>query len=169
MRSTLPVHLPRLLGAVLLLACGIAHAQFAWIDAKGIKHYSDRPPPPGTPASKILRAPGMHGGPLVAADADDAKAADAASSPKQPSLADREADFKKRAQDRAKEERKTAEDAQRQQAQRNNCVQAERYKNSLESGMRIAETGNDGTQQWMSDDERARRLAETNNVLASCR
>lgn len=159
----------RLLGAVLLLACGLAHAQFAWIDAKGIKHYSDRPPPPDTPPGKILKSPGKHADLIATPDAAEAKPADAAANPKQPTLADREADFRKRAQDKAKEDKKSAEDAQRLQAQRNNCEQAQRYKNSLESGMRIAETAGDGTQQWMSDAERARRLADTNNVLASCR
>lgn len=158
----------RLLGAALLLAAGFAHAQFAWIDAKGIKHYSDRPPPPDTPASKILKAPGRHEDLIATPDAADAKPADGANA-KQPTLADREADYRKRAQDKAKEEKKSAEEAQKLQARRNNCEQAQRDKNSLESGMRIAETGNDGSRQWMSDAERARRLAETKEVLATCR
>ena len=157
----------RLLGAALLLAAGFAHAQFAWIDAKGIKHYSDRPPPPGTPANKILKAPGMHADLLATPDAADEKPADAAA-PKPPTLADREADFRKRAMDRAKAEKKTAEEAQRQQAQRANCEQAQRYKNSLTSGIRITESAGDGAQQWMSDEERAKRLADTNDILASC-
>lgn len=160
----------RLFGAALLLAAGLAHAQFAWIDAKGIKHYSDRPPPPDTPPGKILKAPGKHADPIATPDTADAKPADGAgANAKQPTLADREADFRKRAQDKAKEDKKSAEEARKLQAQRDSCEQAQRYENSLESGMRIAETGNDGSQQWMSDAERARRLAETKDVLASCR
>ncbi|GAB3454273.1 hypothetical protein GCM10027321_05360 [Massilia terrae] len=172
MRPTLPAQLPRLLGAFLLLAYGIAHAQFAWVDEKGVKHYSDRPPPPGTPASKILKTPGKPAELFATpeqAEVADAKSADAGSAPKQPTLAEREADFRKRAQDRAKEEKKAADEAQRQQAQHANCEQAQRYKNALDSGMRMTESGSDGGPQWMSDESRARHLAETNNVLAACR
>jgi hypothetical protein len=170
MRPVLRFNLPRLIAPLLLCAAGLAHAQWSWIDGKGVRHFSDRPPPPDTPASKILKAPGKHADPLGAPEAGDATVTDAAPAKnKQPTVADREADYRKRQQDRAKEEKKSADEAQRQQAQRANCEDAQRYKNSLESGMRIAETGNDGEQRWMSDEDRAKRLAETNNVLAGCR
>ncbi len=168
MRSSLP----RLLGVVLLLSAGLAHAQFAWIDAKGIKHYSDRPPPPDTPPAKILKAPGKHAALMDLIGPGDAKPDDAAAASAKaaaPTLADREADFRKRAQEKAKEERKAAAEAQLDRAQQANCAQAQRYKNALESGMRMTETANDGGQQWMSDAERARRLADSNEVLANCR
>lgn len=36
---------------LLLLAAGAAGAQvYKWVDAKGVTHYSDQPPPPSTPA-----------------------------------------------------------------------------------------------------------------------
>jgi glutaredoxin len=45
--------LPKVLTLLtLLLAAGAASAQvYRWVDANGVKHYSDQPPPPSTPAS----------------------------------------------------------------------------------------------------------------------
>lgn len=58
-------HFLRVLGVAALLVAGFAHAQYSWIapyswiDEKGVRQLSDRPPPPGTPADKILKAPQM--------------------------------------------------------------------------------------------------------------
>jgi hypothetical protein len=49
----------------LMLACGAAQAQlYHYKDANGRTVYSDSPPPAGTPASSILKAPKM--GPAAA-------------------------------------------------------------------------------------------------------
>ncbi|HEU4850995.1 MAG TPA: DUF4124 domain-containing protein, partial [Telluria sp.] len=50
-------YLKTILGAALLLATASAAAQYVWVDAKGARTYSDRPPPPEVPANKILKAP----------------------------------------------------------------------------------------------------------------
>ena len=42
----------------LSLGASAALAQYIWLDSKGVKQYSDRPPPPSVPTSKILKAPG---------------------------------------------------------------------------------------------------------------
>lgn len=51
--------LRRAAAAALLFAAGLAQAQFVWVDPKGVRHYSDQPPPPGTPPARILKAPGL--------------------------------------------------------------------------------------------------------------
>ncbi|MGB9108871.1 MAG: DUF4124 domain-containing protein, partial [Telluria sp.] len=49
---------PRLLCAgALALTSLLAHAQYSWLDDKGSRVFSDRPPPPGTPPARILKAP----------------------------------------------------------------------------------------------------------------
>jgi hypothetical protein len=164
--------LPRLFcTAALLLCAGLAHAQYAWVDEKGVHHFSDRPPPPSTPADKILKAPGksaltepVQEGQPDAKPADDTKPAGA-----KPTLAEREADYRKRAQERAKEEKKAAEDTRHKQAQAESCDNARRYKGLLESGIRVADTGENGERAYMSDDERAHRLAKASAVLDTCR
>ncbi|MFS2019205.1 DUF4124 domain-containing protein, partial [Massilia sp. CT11-108] len=45
---------------LLLLAAFLAapaYAQYSWIDDHGTRVFSDRPPPPGTPPSRILKTP----------------------------------------------------------------------------------------------------------------
>ena len=101
----MPVSIPlRFAGAALLFfAAQLAHAQYVWIDANGTRQYSDRPPPPGTPPHKILKAPGR----LASAPAPEASlgAANPATpearpaAPKgPPTLAEREQAFRKRTQ-----------------------------------------------------------------------
>jgi type IV secretory pathway VirB10-like protein len=171
MNTSFRAHLPRLFGLAALLLASLAHAQYAWIDAKGVRHFSDRPPPPSTPADKILQAPGK---PSVAEllqepAATPAAQGSAAKPASSPTLAEREADYRKRAQQRAKEDQKQAEEAQHKQAQLENCENARRYKALLDSGVRVADTAADGGRTFISDEERARRQAQSSAVLASCR
>ncbi len=165
----------RLLAGSAFLVAGLAQAQYAWVDAKGVHHFSDQPPPPATPAAKILKAPRARNAlPYVeesaAPEADQPPAAAPAPKAKaQPTLAEREADFRKRAQEREKQERKAAAEAQRKAALAENCESARQYKAQLESGIRVASTSADGERAFMSDEERARGLAKTNAVLRDCR
>jgi hypothetical protein len=156
-------------GAALLLVAGLAQAQYVWIDAKGLRQYSDRPPPPSTPPAKIIQSPQAV---ALAIEVPPAPApADPKAQPKKgaPTLAEREADFRKRKQDGAEQDKKAAEEAQRKQAQLENCASARQYKAQLESGIRIADTGADGERGYISDAERTTRLARANRVLADCR
>lgn len=168
----------RLLAGSAFLFAGLAHAQYAWVDAKGVHHYSDQPPPQSAPPAKILKSPRpMNALPLAqqaaAPDAQVAPDAPAATpAPKgkaAPTLAEREADFRKRAQEREKEDRKAAEEARRKAALAENCESARQYKAQLESGIRVASTSADGERAYISDEERARRLAKTSAVLRDCR
>lgn len=154
--------------AVALLFAGTAHAQYAWIDAKGIHHYSDQPPPPSTPSDKILQAPRKSS---LGAQPSESAAAPAAPAPAKapPTLAEREADFHKRAQERDKQEQKAAAEAKHKAAVAENCEAARQYQAQLESGIRVASTSADGERGYISDEERASRLAKTNAVLRDCR
>jgi hypothetical protein len=143
----------------------LAHAQYSWIDDKGTRVFSDRPPPPGTPASRILKAPHR-----LAAGADDTPAAAAspapANAPLPSSLADREADYRKRQAQRQEEETKAQQDAARKKAM---CADARQQEVQLASGMRIAQMDVNGERSYMSDEERARRLTGARQALSGCR
>jgi type IV secretory pathway VirB10-like protein len=177
MKPILCPSLPRLLGgAALLLCAGLAHAQYAWINANGNREYSDRPPPPSTPRSKILKAP--HGSPLaLALDAApapaEAPAAVDTAKPEgkkgPPTLAERDADFRKRQKERGEQDQKAAEEAQRKEALAENCASARRNLAQLESGVRIADVSTQGDRAYISDEERTRRLAGTRHLLEGCR
>lgn len=161
--------LPRFaLSALLLGACTLAQAQYAWIDAKGVRQFSDRPPPPDTPSAKILKAPGKPALDLSAEPAPPAPA-EAQATPGAPTLAARDAEFRKRAKDRANEEAKARAEAEQKLAQKENCASARQYKAQIESGIRIAVTDEAGEKSYLSDEQRAQRLAHVNKVLDACR
>jgi hypothetical protein len=157
----------RLLAGSAFLISSLAHAQYAWIDAKGVHHYSDQPPPPSAPAVRMLKAP--RGASIASADGAPTVATPASAPKAPPTLAEREADYRKRAQERAKQEQKDALEAQHKAAQAENCEAARRYQAQLQSDIRVADTGADGERTFISDEERARRLAKTNTVLQGCR
>jgi cell pole-organizing protein PopZ len=168
-RFPLPSPLRLACATVLLVSAGLAQAQYAWINANGSREYSDRPPPPSVPRSKILKVP--HGSPLAQEADAPAPAADAKAEKKNgpPTLAEREADFRKRKQEQAEQEKKAAQEAQHKEAQAENCASARQYKAQLESGIRVADTAPDGERAFISDEERAKRLAKTKRVLETCR
>jgi hypothetical protein len=155
--------------AILLLAAGLAQAQYVWLNANGSREYSDRPPPPSVPRSQILKAPK---GSLLALTADaPAPAADEKVEKKKgpPTLAERDADFRKRKQEQAEQEQKAAQEAQHQEAVADNCASARQYKAQLESGIRVADTSAQGERTFITDEERAKRLAKTKRILEACR
>lgn len=156
--------------ALMLLAQAlpqIAHAQYSWIDEKGTRVFSDQPPPPGTPASRILKAPRR-----ADADAGPATTSTAAAAPdaaKPSTLADREADYRKRQAEQKEADKKAQDEAVRKAQQREACADARQQEAQLASGVRISEMAANGERSYMSDEERARRLARARQALAECR
>ena len=151
--------------ALAALAAPLAHAQYSWIDAKGTRVFSDRPPPPGTPASKILKAPR---GAMPYAEDVPVPAAEPAKKDGPPTLADREADYRKRTAARAEDQRKADETAQRKAAAAERCQDARAAQADLASGRRVVRTTASGEQEYLSDEERARQLEKARRVLAEC-
>ncbi|WP_313706450.1 DUF4124 domain-containing protein [Massilia sp.] len=173
----------RALGLVLLLGAGLAQAQFVWVAPNGTRHYSDQPPPPGTPPSRILKAPGLPAVSLQLASAPAAKAAPETSAaapaavpvqpaekPKgPPTLAEREADFRKRQKEGQEAQAKQEEEARAGAARAEHCVEVRKAKLMFDSGIRVAEVGLDGQKRYLSDAERAQRSARANAMAAECR
>lgn len=164
------------LGAATLLLCALApaHAQYSWIDDKGTRVFSDRPPPPGTPAARILKAPRAATvepyGPTAPAAAAPAAPAPAPARPAPPTLAEREADFSKRAAQREQDERKAAQEAQRLAAQEARCKSLKRQEMALSAGTRLSEFDDKGERHYVTDAERAERLAQARSrQAAECR
>ena len=154
--------LPLLLAA--LAAHAPAYAQYSWIDDHGTRVFSDRPPPPGTPPARILKAPRSS-----ATDMQATPAAPEPAKPAPPSLADRDAEFRKRAAQRDADERKAAEDAQRKADMAGQCAAARRTEAYLNSGRRLTDLDDKGERVVVTEEEKARRLAQARRVLADCR
>lgn len=175
----LPRRRLQIAAATVLLACtGMAQAQYLWVDAKGIKQFSDQPPPPSVPLSHILKAP--KGQPSVqnTAEAEAAAAAAAAASaaiapvagPKgPPTLAEREADYTKRQKDKGEQDKKEREEKNNRMAQADNCERARAAKAVLDSGTRIGTTGKNGERTVMDDPARAAEGVRIEKILAGCK
>jgi hypothetical protein len=163
------------LGLGLLLAAGSAQAQlYHYKDASGRTVYSDTPPPPGTPAGNIMKAPKMNPAapaPAPAAAAAGEKDKDGKEVKKDgpKTTADREADYKKRqadAEKKAQEDaKKTAEDQQRQQR----CSGLQSNLAALQSGQRIRKFDANGNPSFVDDNERAAEIAKAQQDMAAAK
>jgi hypothetical protein len=173
--NTMTRQWPRLLaGGALLLLAQFAHAQYSWIDDKGTRVFSDRPPPPNTPASRILKsprpaaqAPVPFEGKPGAAPASPAPVLPAA--PKPPSLAEQDAAFRQRQARREDDARKAQEEELKKQADAERCTAARQESLQLSSGMRIAQVNDKGERSFMTDEDRKRRQEAAQRVLQDCR
>jgi hypothetical protein len=161
----------RLLAAAALLACAaLAQAQYMWVDEKGLKQFSDRPPPASVPLKNILKAPrGVPSAANMPAEAPVATAALAAKPKEAPSLAERNADYNKRAKDTAEREQKEKAEQQAKADKAENCDRAVAARKAIDSGMRISQVDKNGERGVMSDEQRAAEARKTDKVLAACK
>ncbi len=150
------------LGCALMMWTSAAMAQYVWIDAKGMKQFSDRPPPAGTPQKNILKARNMPtaSDPAPAAPATPAVAAKAATPP---SLADREADYRKRKTEQAEAEKKAGVEAENAKTKVAACNAARQNKSQLDNGTPIRDTNEERS--WLTDQQRADRRAAAQKTI----
>jgi hypothetical protein len=161
--------LPALAGALLLCSATLAQAQYMWIDAKGIKQYSDRPPPPSVPLKDIRKAPKGQLSADNVAPPEDAAPAPAAAPKGPPTLAEREADYSKRQKSRAEQDQKARDDTALRSAQAANCASARRARAALDSGSRISVTDSKGERGYLDEDQRDVESKKVNQALADCK
>jgi hypothetical protein len=164
------------LGPLLLAALAAhapAYAQYSWIDEHGTRVFSDRPPPPGTPAARILQAPHVPAAAVTYALPAPAAAAEPAQSapvtkPAPPTLADRDAEFRKRLAQREADERKAAEEARHKADMAEQCAAARRTEAYLNTGRRLTDLDDNGERVVVTEEEKARRQEQARRVLADC-
>lgn len=152
--------------ATLYLVSTAAMAQYVWVDEKGTKQFSDQPPPPSVPKSRILKFSGKSMDSQDAAtdgDSDTSK-----TSKQQESVADREQAFKKRHDEQLAKEKKEADAAKAAAAKSDNCKRMRDYKQTLDSGQRILQPDASGNRSYMSDEKRAQESSTVNQNLSDC-
>lgn len=157
-----------LAAALLLAASSLAMAQYIWIDDKGIKQLSDRPPPPNVPDQRILKAPGK---PLFNpyAPVEAEAGAEAPASKPATTLAQRNADYKQRKLEAAEAAGRAADDARRKAEQAANCDAARQNQQALDQGLRLNSFDQSGERTIMNDDQREDLRKKTQKVLADCK
>lgn len=151
-----------LLAAVVALCLsGTAFAQYVWLDEKGIKQFSDMPPPASVPANRILKQPGRS-----AAAAPDTNAAPAKT---EMTTAEKNADFRKRKAEQAEKEKKASEEAKVAAEKTKNCERARDFQRTLESGERITRADKNGERSFLTDEQRAQEVRDTRRILEDCK
>lgn len=167
---------PLAAAAALMLWAGLSQAQYMWIDEKGFKQLSDRPPPPNTPVNKILKSPApvkpafeilSEAAPNGAPAAPPAVAGPPLPKPP-PTLAERDAEFRKRAAEQAEKAAKAQDEERIKAGNAANCAAARQQKQTLDSGVRIGVTDSKGERGIMDDQQRAQEYQKVNKVLAEC-
>jgi hypothetical protein len=87
------------------------------------------------------------------------------SGPRQPSLADREMEFRKRRKE-AQEKAEKAQEEERAAARKNeNCQNARRQLRALESGERMSLRGDDGERHYLDDAQRGQEAAKMRQII----
>lgn len=150
----------------------IACAQYIWLDEKGGKQYSDMPPGPSVPASRILKQPTerlqTQASSPSSTDKSDSPESAASAAKSAPTLAERNAEFQKRRMEQAEKEKKAAEEAKRAADKRANCDNARASNRTMESGQRLFTIAPSGGRQYLTAEERAKQLEENNKYLEGC-
>lgn len=143
-----------------------AVAQYVWLDEKGTKQFSDMPPPPSVPPSRILKQPGDGS---AAAPREVTEEKQAAPSKAEPSIAEKNAEFRKRKAEQADKEKKAAEETERAAEKAKNCERAREYQRTLDSGERIVRRDNNGERAFLTDEQRTQEARHTRKILDDCK
>jgi type IV secretory pathway VirB10-like protein len=171
-RSIMPRLYQFLAAMTILCCCSAAMAQYVWLNEKGVKQYSDVPPPASVPNSKILKAPGGTL-PSDAAGASEELAAptreDEAKKPAAKTLAEQNAEFQKRRTEQAEKEKQAADKAKQEERRKKNCEMARNYERALTSGQRLSRIDANGERAYLSDQERAKEESNNRRALAECK
>lgn len=152
-----------LAGSAMLMLVSVAQAQYVWVDEKGVKQFSDRSPPSNIPAKNILKQPRGH---AIEPSEAPAAAPGAAPAAGPTTVADREADYKKRQLAKAETDKKAANEAANANFKKSVCDAARASKAQLDSGVRLR-TGANGD--YMDDKQRAQEASKASTTLADCR
>jgi hypothetical protein len=170
------IGIKRIVSTLTLLGfTAVASAQYIWLDAKGVKQYSDVPPPASVPQNRILKQPGQsYMAPQMSSDdaSSDTSNQNTSSSEKASApmtTAEKNAEFMKRRAKQAEQEAKAAAEAKYAAAKAKNCENARNYYRSLTSGERIATRDSSGERAFLSDEQRSKEEKETKAILNDCK
>jgi hypothetical protein len=148
-----------------------SHAQYVWVDEKGVKQFSDLPPPNSVQNNKILKTP-SRSAPTYAKEPSVEPTVDSPVNEKlrkPETVASRNEDFMKRKLEQEEKSKKAEAEKQALSDKTKHCEQARSYQQSLASGVRIGNTDKNGERSFISDEERARELNDVNKKLNNCK
>ena len=151
------------------LACaGTAAAQYKWVDQNGKIQYGDTPPV-GARRSTVRPSPAPRTEATQDEAADEAKKdetrKDESKKDRAPAtMAEKEADFRKRRLDADKEREKQAQAQQEADQKRDNCARARENMRVLESG-RVARVDAKGERYYLDDGQLAQEMVRARQIV----
>lgn len=157
--------------AILLAGCtSFALAQYIWLNEKGVKQYSDLPPPASVPDSKILKSPDRSPPANVVEKSAEPAETNEETAKKAPlTIAEKNIDFQKRRMEQAEKDKERAALEKTAADKKKNCERASDYQRTLDSGMRISRMDQAGERVYLSDEERAQEIRENKRALLDCK
>lgn len=153
-----------------LLLSNIAFAQYVWLNEKGVKQYSDTPPPKSVPRDKIIKTPfgNVRGQEAKNATPPETSKVGEAKIDKPATTASKNEDFNKRKIAREEADKKAETERQNAENKAKNCERAKSYKQSLDEGALIMTRDKNGERTPLDEAQRAKDLAEAKKILAEC-
>lgn len=152
----------------LLLLPAIGHAQaYKWRDEKGGIVYSDKGPPPNIPPGNILQAPKLKQSAPEVVSAKGGVVTGGAKSSAPLTLAEREAESKKRNADAAKKSAEDAKKAEADNARLETCKQFRGQLASIDSGQRQRRVDEKGEPYFLDDAQLSSEKTRVSQQLAS--
>lgn len=150
-----------------------AQAQYVWLNEKGVKQFSDLPPPKNIPKDRIIKGPGARARTVEESSNTQATGTEQNKSEidklqKPNSLAAKNEEFNKRKTAREEAEKKAEADKQAKQEKDKNCSRAKAYRQTIESGMPISTRDQNGERMILDEGQRARELADAKKILSEC-
>ena len=165
-----------------LLAPTLAHAQlYQWRDNNGRVVFSDQPPPPNIAPGNIMKTPKAPSKPVATAVATTpAKDGAAPGTPGAPSkvdakanapksLAEREADYKKRQAEAAEKAEKDAQTAAADSRREESCRGMRQSLSALESGQRVRRFNDKGEPYFVDDADRGKEIEKSKREMAAAK
>lgn len=155
------------------LAVATAQAQYVWLNDKGVKQYSDSPPPRHIPADRIVKSPSakspsnLRSAPTPATEAGSKSELAKIEKPK--TLANKIEDFNKRKIAREEAEKKAETEQQNKEVKTKNCERAKNYKQSLDEGGLIMTRTKEGERVPMDEAQRNKEMQEAKKILEECK
>lgn len=165
-----------LISSLIFSSCAItaAQAQYVWLNEKGVKQYSDAPPPRSVPSDRIIKSPS---GKSVAntratpapSSEDNSGKSELAKIEKPKTLANKIEDFNKRKIAREEAEKKVEAEQQNKEAKSKNCERAKNYKQTLDEGGLIMTRSKEGERIPLDEAQRNKDMLETKKILEECK
>jgi hypothetical protein len=144
-----------------------AQHHYVWIDASGIKVFSDQAPPSDIPTKRILQQPGK----LSSLNNEENKTNSTLKKDtdllSENSKKDKDLETKKKKNDEELAAIKKIEFEANQKNKVDNCVRAKQAKITLDSGMRLSHTNSKGERGFMDEATRLVEVKRLESIISS--